>query len=226
MIASAIQTLGGVYYKVSTPKGVVHVWRPKDYDGGDVVAYLHGYRTNNDSAMADHKLIQQFAAAGTKAWYMIPGAPSSNEQGVVWKSLDELLAIVGSDVGKSFTSVHAVAHSGGYRTVLDWLKSQHLHRVTLLDALYAGTTTFASWAAQAGHKLVTVAVGGDPLKNSIFLAGRPGVSFVREATTHMGLVESGKFLATYIAMGAPSLGNPAVLALLGILGLGVYFVLR
>jgi len=221
---NAISTAGGEYWRLVSPKGPVHVWRPRGYRGDLAVAYLHGYYVNVDEAMQKHKLLDQFVASGVQALFVVPETPKSNEQGVFWKSLPELLGFVNASVGASAKTVHAVAHSGGYRTVLDWLPAPELQRVTLLDALYAGVTTFANWAARAGHRLVTVAITGTPLTNSLKLAGKANVTVVRESTTHMGLVEKGSYIAEYIRLGAPAAtaGVAALIALL-VAGLGFWY---
>ena len=52
-----------------------------------------------------------------------------------------------------------IAHSGAYRTVVEWLQHPKLKQVVLLDALYGGDKEFQEWTestALSGKQLVMV----------------------------------------------------------------------
>jgi hypothetical protein len=211
--------------RVSTPNGPVYVGKPEGYNGSAVVAYIHGYYVNVDQAVTQYKLFEQFDKSGVKAIFVVPEAPSGNEQGVFFPSLEQLL----SHVGITATSVSTVAHSGGYRTVLKWLGAPLLKSVVLLDALYGGTADFANWAAKPGHKLVSVVVTEKPTANSKTIAQKPNVSVVPARTTHMGLVTSGTYIPQVIRLVGSSFMAAAgsvssVLLLLAAVAFGYYMV--
>lgn len=210
--------------RVQTPNGPVYVGKPEGYTGSAVIAYVHGYYVNVDQAVAQYKLFDQFDKSGVKAIFVVPEAPSGNEQGVFFSSLEQLL----SQIGVNASSVSAVAHSGGYRTVLKWLGSPLLKSVVLLDALYGGVNDFAAWAAKPGHKLVSVVVTDKPTTNSKIIAQKPNVSVVTAHATHMGLVTSGAYIPQFVRLvGSAALGaagTTGVLLLLAALAFGYLMV--
>src|SRR5262249_8267144 len=88
--------LGGEHWRLGTSRGTVHVWRPEGYDwrSAGVVVYIHGYYTSADSSWNDDRLANQFHESRRNALFIVPEAPSSGEDPVVWPSLDSLLITV------------------------------------------------------------------------------------------------------------------------------------
>lgn len=186
---------------------------PEGYRGSYAVIYVHGYYTDVDQAVAQYKLAEQFAQAAVPAIYVVPEAPKGPGDPVRWPALSELLEVVRGATGLEVKTVHAIGHSGAYRTLLDWLKAPQLRAVTLLDALYAGVAAFKSWALAPGHKLYNFTVAaGDPAKNSVALRGAQGVVSGTLAGGHYDPIKPGGFLPQAIAMAAPYVVSPLLLA--------------
>lgn len=142
---------GGTHWRLGTSRGVVHVWRPQGYRASTAgtVLYIHGYYTNVDQAVEDHKLLAQFQASGRNALFIAPEAPSWNGEDVFWPDLDALLAEVTrlSEVKIPAGPLVVVGHSGAYRTVIPWLANPRLQDVVLLDGFYRGEDDFSAWLA-------------------------------------------------------------------------------
>jgi hypothetical protein len=145
-------------------KGPVHVWRPSFYrsDTASVVVYLHGFYNNVDSAFFEHQLATQFRNSGRNALFIVPEAPSWRTDAVTWDDLEELLKLVFERV-KGLKppggALMVIAHSGAYRTVIEWLQHPKLKQLVLLDALYGGDKEFEAWTestALPGKQLVMV----------------------------------------------------------------------
>ena len=144
-------------------KGPVHVWRPSFYraDTATLVIYLHGFYNNADSAFFEHQLATQFRNSGRNALFIVPEAPSWRTDAVTWDDLEELLKQVFErvKVKPPGGAMMVVAHSGAYRTVVEWLQHPKLKQVVLLDALYGGDKEFQAWSestALPGKQLVMV----------------------------------------------------------------------
>ena len=137
--AAAPET-AGFHRRVETQHGALHFWIPERYDpiSAGMVIYIHGYFTTVDQTWADDHLDAQFQASGRNALFIVINAPLSNFQDVSWKSLDELLLAV-HDL-TPFPLPHGplvvVGHSGGFRTILLWLRDPRMQYVILLDGLY------------------------------------------------------------------------------------------
>ena len=112
---------GGTHWRLGTSRGVVHVWKPQGFrpSSAGTVLYVHGYYTNVDQAVEDHKLLTQFQASGRNALFIAPEAPSWNGEDVFWPDLDALLAEVTRLSGVTIPAgpLVVVGHSGAYRTV-------------------------------------------------------------------------------------------------------------
>jgi hypothetical protein len=218
---------GGDHWRLTTPKGVVHVWRPAGYGGNQAVLYVHGYYTTVDEAWSGHRLASQFAASGTSAVFIAPEAPVGNEDGVKWTDLSSLVVEVSRQTGIMLGApYHAIGHSGAYRTIARWLSTPGLQKITLLDALYGNVADFARWASGPGRKLVTLALpNGPPFTNSMSIANKPGVTFLKGQGTHMGLVTSGAFIPKMVrAMGNVASGTALVLVVA--IGAAAYLLWR
>lgn len=222
---------GGDHWRLSTPNGIVHVWRPRGYRGNNPVLYVHGYYNNVDEAWEDHHLAEQFQASGVQAIFIAPEAPTGSSDSIKWPALPALLAEVTRQTGIALaTPYQVIGHSGAYRTILRWLSTPGIQNITLLDALYAGVSDFANWAAVAGRKLVTLSTpSGGTLANSKAIANRPGVQFVTSNTPHMALVTSGQFIPSYLRSmlgGAGGLFGGPGLVLLVAAGAAAYLLWR
>ena len=140
---------GGEHLRVETEHGPLHLWRPAKYDPrtAGMVVYIHGYFTSVDQTWTDDHLATQFRDSGRNALFIAIEAPQSNGEDVSWKSLEDLLRTV--EDRTPFPLPHGplvvVGHSGGYRTILLWLRDPRVQYVILLDGLYAGQAEFRSW---------------------------------------------------------------------------------
>ena len=83
---------GGTHWRIKTKAGAVHVWIPADYDreSAGTVVYVHGYYTNSDGAWRDYGLAKQFRASKQNAMFVVPDAPSGNDEEVKWPALTDL----------------------------------------------------------------------------------------------------------------------------------------
>lgn len=216
----------GVHVRVATERGPIHVWRPAGYDArsGGVVLYVHGYYTDVDRAWDEHGLERQFLRSGRNALFICPEAPAGANEAVRWTRLDELLATVERLGGLSLPRgpVAAVAHSGGFRTIMYWLSAPRLTSVTLLDGLYGQEAPFLEWlrAVEPSDRrlllvtttwtdrirglvapvsprveLPSIPEGGLPAE----LAARAGLHVYRSQYGHMELVAEGRALPVLVA---------------------------
>lgn len=144
----------GKHQRFGTEKqGPVHVWRPAFYrpDRATVVVYLHGYFTDVDTAFEEHQLSRQFRDSGRNALFIVPEAPSWRSDPVFWPDLEALLLEVEKRAKVKLpkaTGVLVLAHSGAYRTVLEWTEQTErprLEKLVMLDAHYAGDIELHRW---------------------------------------------------------------------------------
>lgn len=195
-VADADETRAG-HRRFETAQGAVHVWMPERYDAAtaDLVLYVHGYWVDVDTAWAEHALPLQFAASGRNALFVVPEAPSGNEDSVAWPRLDALVDAVrsqGIDVPPG--PAIAVAHSGGYRTVLPWLRDDRLRSVVLLDAMYGGEAQWVDWLEGDPVRRLIVKAALTARRTDQFLEGvgeggvRARIEVERPGLGHMELV--------------------------------------
>jgi hypothetical protein len=202
----------GTHWRLMTRQGPVHVFRPRGYVGSSAgtLVYVHGYFTRSDEAIAAQHLFEQFAASRQNAQFIVPEAPASRREPVFAKDLGQLLADASRLTMRRLPDgpVVALAHSGAYRTLAEWLGYRRLDEIILLDGLYGDEEAFASWL-EPKNKLVmvsTLTVGRSELFLERFplAASRTGVLrrysanerasqllFVRSDVDHMGLVTRG-----------------------------------
>lgn len=139
----------GEHWRLVTPSGPVHVWRPKLYDHATagVVVYVHGYYTDADGAWTEHRLADQFRRSRRNALFLVPEAPSSAAQGVVWTDPEQLWSalIDGLGIAVPYGPLIIAGHSGGFRTIVEWLPSGQVDQVVLLDGLYGGQAELLRW---------------------------------------------------------------------------------
>ncbi|CAN5708036.1 hypothetical protein BH11MYX3_BH11MYX3_45940 [soil metagenome] len=155
---------GGRHFRIKTAQGAVHVWFPENYDRATAgtVVYVHGYWTDADGAWRDHALARQFRASRQNAMFVVPDAPSSNEQSVQWPALSDLRrAVSRANIKIPDGPVIVMGHSGAFRTVMQWVDNRVVDQIILLDALYAGESAFDEYIKSGkradDHKLIVVA---------------------------------------------------------------------
>ncbi|WP_428268789.1 hypothetical protein [Haliangium sp.] len=164
LVGSKRPVAGGQHWRIRSANGPIHVWVPAEYDRetAGTVIYVHGYGVSADEAWQRHRLPQQFRKSRQNAMFLVPEAPQSNEDGVKWSSLAELKQTV-RRAGMCMPDgpTVAVAHSGGFRTLAEWVDNRLLAQVILLDALYGRQQQFDEFIHSGKraqhHKLVIVA---------------------------------------------------------------------
>ncbi len=155
---------GGRHFRIKTAQGAVHVWFPENYDRATAgtVVYVHGYWTDADGAWREHQLARQFRASRQNAMFIVPDAPSSNEEGVKWPALTDLRrAVTRANIKMPDGPVIVMGHSGAFRTVMQWVDHRLVQQIILLDAMYAGESAFDEFIKTGkradDHKLIVVA---------------------------------------------------------------------
>jgi len=203
-------------------KGAVHVYRPRTFRAASAVTviYLHGFYTDVDRAVLEHQLLTQFRDSGRNALFIVPEARSGRLDPLFWSSLPELLRAVERRTRlKPPARLVVVAHSGAYKSVVEWLELSTLEQVILVDGLYGNDEEFNDWVSAAGPEVrQLVLVGFDTQQRSEwFVKKHPGavrlddlpylydelppntrkarlVYFQSERFDHMGMVTTGRLL--------------------------------
>ncbi|MBA3454909.1 MAG: hypothetical protein H0T42_17605 [Deltaproteobacteria bacterium] len=154
---------GGKHWRIKTAQGAVHVWVPADYDRATAgtVVYVHGYWTDADGAWRDHELARQFRASRQNALFIVPDAPSSNDEQVQWPALTDLRrAVTRANIKLPDGPIIVMGHSGAFRTVMQWVDHRAVDQIILLDAMYAGERAFDDFINSGkradDHKLIVV----------------------------------------------------------------------
>lgn len=168
----------GEHLRIETEHGPLHFWIPDNYHprSAGMVIYIHGYYTSVDQTWDDDHLEEQFQESGRNALFIAVEAPRSNFEDVAWKSLDELLRTVADRTPFPLPRgpLVVVGHSGGFRTILLWLRDPRMQYVILLDGLYAGQAEYHYWLRPhprvPSHRMVLVA--SDTWRQSNQLARR------------------------------------------------------
>jgi hypothetical protein len=214
--------LGGRHFRVKTARGAVHVWVPPDYDRATAgtVIYVHGYYTDADGAWREYDLARQFRASHQNAMFIVPDAPSGNDDDVKWPALKDLRrAVTRANIHLPDGPVVVMGHSGAFRTVMQWVDHRLVDQIILLDALYAGEAAFDEFIASGkradDHKLIVVAASTAEESSSFarrykFAVAREkmpssagGFSrrergakllYIRSQFEHMAIVTSGKVI--------------------------------
>jgi hypothetical protein len=158
--------LGGTHWRIKTSQGAVHVWVPPNYDRATAgtVVYVHGYYTDADGAWRDHQLARQFKASRQNAMFIVPDAPSGNEDSVKWPALTDLRKAVNrANIRLPDGPTVVIGHSGAFRTVMQWVDHRHVDQIILLDAMYSGEQKFDEFIRTGKyadrHKMIVVAAG-------------------------------------------------------------------
>jgi hypothetical protein len=214
--------LGGRHFRINTSRGAVHVWVPPEYDRetAGTVIYVHGYYTDADGAWRDHDLARQFKASHQNAMFIVPDAPSSNDDEVKWPALKDLRrAVTRANIHLPDGPVVVMGHSGAFRTVMQWVDHRLVDQIILLDALYAGEAAFDEFIASGkradDHKLIVVAASTAegsasfahrykfavarermPASSGGFTRRERGAKllYIRSQFEHMAIVTSGKVI--------------------------------
>ena len=176
---------GGRHWRVKTAAGAVHVWVPPDYDRATAgtVVYVHGYWTDADGAWREHSLAQQFRQSRQNALFIVPDAPSSNEDSVKWPALKDLRrAISRANIHLPDGPVVVIGHSGAFRTIMQWVDHRLVEQIILLDAMYAGEAAFDEFIGKGKradeHKLIVV--GASTAQESQGFANKYKFAIARE----------------------------------------------
>jgi len=218
--------LGGRHFRIKTSRGAVHVWFPPAYDRetAGTVIYVHGYYTDADGAWREHDLARQFKASHQNAMFVVPDAPSGNEDDVKWPALKDLRrAVARANIHLPDGPVVVMGHSGAFRTVMQWVDHRLVDQIILLDALYAGESAFDAFIASGkradDHKLIVVAASTAeesasfarrykfavaretmPSGSGGFTRRERGAKllYIRSQYEHMAIVTSGKVIPTLL----------------------------
>lgn len=163
------KVLGGLHWRFRTSSGTVHVWMPSGYhrSTGGIVVYVHGYGgvgypSSADQSWKDYKLAEQFKESRQNAIFIVPDAPTANEDPVKYTKLSTLLRAVWSHthIKRPKGALVVIGHSGAFRTINDWLDYRPIAHVILLDALFGYEANFLGWLEKnkghEGHKLTMV----------------------------------------------------------------------
>jgi pimeloyl-ACP methyl ester carboxylesterase len=213
----------GRHYRFGTKdRGAVHVWRPQNFkpQGAVTIIYLHGFFTDVDRAVIEHQLLTQFRDSGRNALFIVPEARSGRTDPVFWTDVRVLLDLVDRRTKQRPPErLIVVGHSGGYRTIVEWLSHGAIEQVILVDGLYGNEDEFRNWVMSAeARPRQLILVGFDTLvRMDGFVKRHPEsirvddlpylfdelppavkrarvVSFQSERFDHMGMVTTGKLL--------------------------------
>ncbi len=154
----------GRYVRFGTKdNGPVHVWRPRHYNPatGATVVYVHGFYTDVDQAMREHRLTTQFRDSARNALFVVPETRSGRNDDLFWPDLEKLLVAVEKRLRLSRPKgpLVVVGHSGGYRNIVSWLSHKHISQVMLVDGLYGNDVEFRQWVesfSSAQRQLILV----------------------------------------------------------------------
>ena len=179
------------------PTVLVFVPRHLRVSGGalDAVVFFHGHNTTAREAMTRHQLREQLSESRQNAILVVPQGPVRAADGDfgrlmaaggLARLLGEVRGLlagrrVGAALGDASCSgarrvdrVVVAAHSGGYRAGAAAVAhgGVEVREAWLFDALYGEAAAYRDWllAAPGRRKLVTFAIGGEPLRESLALA--------------------------------------------------------
>jgi len=171
----------GSTWRLGTVRGVVQVWQPAGLQArtAGVVVYLHGYFTNVDQAVADHRLLDQFRESRRNAVFIVPESPAWNGEEGVWPDLGQLLDEVARQTRRSLPRGPLVVagHSGAFRPILPWLANPRLEEILLLDGLYRGEDLFKGWLEQrprGGYRRLVLVSDETLPKGELLASAVPG----------------------------------------------------
>lgn len=161
----------------------------------DVVVFFHGHGTTAREAITRHQLREQLAESRQNAILVVPQGPVRAavgdfgrlmSTGGLGRLLEEVRGLLGSpratvELGAASCAkatrvgrVIVAAHSGGYRGAAAAVarSGADVREAWLFDALYGEAEAFRDWllAAPARRKLISFAIAGEPLRESLALA--------------------------------------------------------
>lgn len=150
-----------------------------------VVVFLHGWSgcvrvlalqgedvrcSERSEAQRGWDLLSTFDNAGVNAVLVLPQLAYRKRDGTAGRFaeeefaprwLDEVRGAVGDRLSARPAWIVVVAHSAGYESALAWIEHADIAAVALMDALYAGTESFADWVRRdERHWLVSYTTGG------------------------------------------------------------------
>ena len=165
----------GRYVRFGTDDaGPVHVWQPRTLKrDGAIVIYLHGFYTDVDAAIREHRLTAQFRDSGRNAVFVVPQTRSWRTDALSWPDVQQLLAQVEKRTKAKLPTgpIVLVAHSGGYRAAAGWLGEPRVKQVLLVDGMYGNEKDFEAWLDRGeGRQLVLV--GYDTKQRGEWLANK------------------------------------------------------
>ncbi len=161
----------------------------------DVVVFFHGHGTTAREAMTRQRLREQLSESRQNAILVVPQGPVRAgvgdfgrlmARGGLARLLDEVRSLLGSPSATAalgaascarasrVAKVVVAAHSGGYRAAAAAVarSGSDVREAWLFDALYGEAEAFRDWllAAPEERKLVSFAIAGEPLRESLALA--------------------------------------------------------
>jgi hypothetical protein len=147
---------GGKHWRLWTRHDAVHVFQPANYQpsSAGTVVFVHGYYVDADQAWTEFELGDQFSESGRNALFIAPEATIGDEEDVFWPDLGELVRTVAA-LTKAKTPegpVVVIAHSGGFRTVLNWLGDWKVREIVLLDGAYGRLRDFKRWVEAGSNR--------------------------------------------------------------------------
>ena len=176
---------GGKHWRIKTKAGAVHVWVPPGYRRATagIVVYIHGYYVHVDQAWKDYDLARQFKASRQNAMFIVPDAPSGQDEGVFWPALTDLRqAVSDANIHLPGGPTVVMGHSGAFRTVMKWVDHKLVSQIILLDAQYGGEKAFDDFIGTGKHakqhKLISI--GNDTADESRAFARKYPFSVTRE----------------------------------------------
>ena len=94
--------------------------------------------------------------------FVVPDAPSNNDESVQWPALTDLRrAVSRANIKMPDGPVIVMGHSGAFRTVMQWVDHRLVEQIILLDAMYSGESAFDEFIKSGkradDHKLIVVA---------------------------------------------------------------------
>jgi hypothetical protein len=108
-------------------KGVVHVWKPSNYDAStaSIIVYQHGDTSSTDATWAQDNLPSQYRQSGVNALFITPRGPKCgcpkgeccSDSTVRWTTLESLLTAVSEKIGTLPNgNIEVIGHSNAIRT--------------------------------------------------------------------------------------------------------------
>lgn len=204
LLAALVSTsTTGEHVRLEVMKAPVHVYRSPNYDAktAALVIYAHGYFANIDQLWEEHQLAEQFLASERNALFIATEAPLGDDDKVVHGDLAAILRAVKkqSKIAMPRGKKIAVAHSGGFRVVVEWMRNVSLDEIVLLDGLYQKEAEFAGWLRHKRSRTLTLVSIDTAAKADVFLEKldaktKKRVVDLRPEVDHMGVITERRIL--------------------------------